>query len=214
MAFYKYLKADLRGRILFLNRKIYLFFIFLLSFLGVIIYYPIKIVLFSKNTENGYLIQVTDNKKIVIESMTTDNTLTINTISYLSILVNGGALQIIHPIEKKEIYKPRFLDVITHKVEIQLSCWCADETYPEEQDISLVYLHFVDLKEQYIQEVDVVSRRKAIEGKSRALYSLVAVASSRIGESRKLHKNQVRQMKKDMGEIIGDLYVDQSLGYW
>jgi hypothetical protein len=175
--------------------------------------HPIKIFLISKNTENGYLIQVIDKKNIITQSITTDNTVTIDTINYLRILADGGVLQIIHPIEKKEIYTPKFLDFITHKIDIQLSCWCADETYPEEQDLSLVYLHFVDLKEHYIKNVDVVSRRKAIEGRSRALYSLVAVASSSVNESRKLHKSQVSQMKKEMGKIIGDLYVDQSLSY-
>lgn len=194
-----------------INRNKYALRIFISGILVSIGYYlllPIQLELSSDGDYNNFLVQVIDKNAEVLESNTIDKNFSLDAIKYLKYSLDGSTLRVIHPLLKKQVYAIEISDVFNKEITINLTCWCADKAYPEQQDLTLIYSHFEDIKKHYIENVDVRSRRLSVQGMSRSLYLLIAIASDRIGLARTLHKDRIRLMKQRMGEIIGDLYIN------
>lgn len=196
-----------------LNRKTYALSILISGILVSIGYYlllPIQLNLSSDADYNNYLVQVIDKNAKVLESNTIDKNFTLDAIKFLKYTLDGSTIRVIHPLLKKQMYAIGISDIFNKEIAINLTCWCADEAYPKQQDLTLIYSHFEDIKTHYIEKVDVQNRRVSVEGMSKQLYLLIAIASDRVGSARRLRKEKVRSMKQEMGEILGDLYVDKT----
>ena len=174
--------------------------------LGFYLLMPLKINLRAEQEVIGGLVEVRDGNNRTIESRVIDKMMQIKRFDLLKLILESGTFNVFHPLYKHLERKLGWELFIVNSLELKLNCWCADKTYPAQQDLTKVYAHFNEIKNHYIANVKLAKRRQAVAGQSKALYMLIAVASDRVGEGRKLHKREVRQKKSEMTEAIRLLY--------
>ncbi|KZN28452.1 hypothetical protein N480_10180 [Pseudoalteromonas luteoviolacea S2607] len=180
----------------------------LLVVIGFALLRPVTFKLTSSQDYQGYLVQVVDKGGNTIESYVVDSTLELKSHRVLRWMIEGTTLNVVHPLVRAKtiVLTPSIL--LKGMNNLNLSCWCADKTYPVQQDLLVVYAHFATLKTDYIPIVDVAIRTKSVEGHSKALYMMTAVASAREGNARRLSKVEARKMRAEIGEIIAQLYIN------
>ncbi|MCG9761551.1 MULTISPECIES: hypothetical protein [Pseudoalteromonas] len=178
------------------------------ALIGASLLVPFKIYLTSDRAYSGVLVELIDKEGKAIDSFIVDNQLQLDSFYLVKLLVDGVSLHLVHPLLKAQNIELNWGHFYSKNLNVTLVCWCADKSYPKQEDLVAVFAHFADIKSQYIPKVPQMIRRESVAEHSKALYMLVAVASDRVGEGRKLNKRNVRERKNIMAEVIDMIYID------
>jgi len=175
---------------------------------GIFLTRPVSIKINTHEHYYGVLVQLIDREEQVLNTYIVDSnqTIELGIHQVINLILRSDAIRTIHPLLQERQDVLDFSILLKKKSNINLSCWCANKTYPKQHEFALVYRHFLNVNKYYVPNVSYLKRQKALLNHGKALYMLTAIANAHKGEARKWRKNKIRSMRKKISDIVGSLY--------